>query len=78
MRPCENWQHSIEGLGGFERHDRYGAYVMLLPEQIAEPTNEQRSPEIAGRAPAPLNLGAAPSRPAAHATTREENNWHVV
>jgi len=22
MRPCENWQHSIEGLGGFERHDR--------------------------------------------------------
>jgi hypothetical protein len=51
---------------------------MLLPEQIAEPTNEQRSPEIAGRAPAPLNLGAAPSRPAAHATTREENNWHVV
>ena len=49
---------------------------MLLPEQIAEPTNEQRSPEIAGRAPAPLNLGAAPSRPAA--PTRGENNWHVV
>src|SRR5262249_49845804 len=22
MRPCENWQHSIEGLDGFERHDR--------------------------------------------------------